>query len=655
MKFDKMKNPHGFLAEELLSPNVNKTSSGRNIMFVSNLSQAVVLDNGEPPRVFTRFENSFGGVSSAYKKTDSQLEVLSVIVKHTNRRLVIFQDKSTGIVSGVEVKKAYPISESFGYTINTDTIDELEPHDIVDEGTTLYHSTAFDEDLNFNFGTNIRTAMLAVEGMTYEDGIVISESATKKLVHNSVEQIDVTLNSNDVLINLYGNNEEYKCFPSVGEMIEDSKLCSRRRINYDLVLQNMTETSLREHQLDDTMFFGTGEIIDIEVFVNSDTGKLAADESSGQIYMEYRTNQMYHGRIKKRIEELKEMGYDLDDELMYIYKQAVDHVEPTVKWSYDDSVFDNIIIRFTVLSQEPVKIGSKLTNRYGGKGVVSLVLPDDEMPIDENGNRIEICANPLGVINRMNLSQLYELEINFIMDQTILKMKEMDKPDKQLSLLMSVVGDINPTQADDIRRFLATSSPDDREAFIKEVVDSGKFPIHQPPFFDNLEFESLVDIYDKYDIKPLKFDGIEEPLICSDMYWLKLKHTPESKLSARSASTVSIKNIPHRNNSELKQNRLAYSNTPIRMGEMEFVNMLITNQSDAVFNLLRSHSSNSVDRAALIDEILTAPDPTSEIDFIPDGVNESGLNLEAYLTSMGVKIVKNEDYVPISDDDFVTE
>ena len=67
------------------------------------------------------------------------------------------------------------------------------------------------------------------------------------------------------------------------------------------------------------------------------------------------------------------------------------------KQFYNERIFSNLNIEFTVIETIPVKVGDKLTNRYGGKGVVSLVKPDNLMPRTMDGRVVDIQANICGV------------------------------------------------------------------------------------------------------------------------------------------------------------------------------------------------------------------------------------------------------------------
>ena len=264
------------------------------------------------------------------------------------------------------------------------------------------------------------------------------------------------------------------------------------------------------------------------------------------------------------------------------------------------------------------------------------------MPMTEDGRYAEICMNTLGVLNRMNLSTLFEQELNFIGDEVRLRYKDADHETK-MDRLMEFYQSVNIVgQAADIREhYDSLETDEEREAFIDEFYEKG-FVIHQPPFFDNMNFDWLIELYDAFDVKPLKFKNIENPLVMGDVYYLRLKHEPASKMSARSCGQINMKGIPNKSNKIYKAGMAPYSNTPIRMGEQETLNLLLCQNPDAVFDMLDFHSSNKEDRKNLIHKLLT------KMEGEPLKLEKSRFNtikdlLTAYFTVLGLQLEPSDE------------
>ena len=103
-----------------------------------------------------------------------------------------------------------------------------------------------------------------------------------------------------------------------------------------------------------------------------------------------------------------------------------------------------------------------------------------------------------------------------------------------------------------------------------ESIDKNGIYVHQPPFFDNIAFDQLVGLYDKYpDIVPYTFTvkgkELSNKIIMGELYFMKLKHEPKSKMSARSSIYLNLKNIPSKS-TRFKMHQSLYSKTPIKVG-----------------------------------------------------------------------------------------
>lgn len=210
-----------------------------------------------------------------------------------------------------------------------------------------------------------------------------------------------------------------------------------------------------------------------------------------------------------------------------------------------------------------------------GKGCVSAILPDEEMPeIEEGpfkGTRADIIVNSLGVVNRKNPSQLYELEINFISDNISAKCKKYltsNQEEKASKLLLKYLKIVNETQYNYIKKYYESVKNNKvKVTRFWNIIEPGNLRIHQPPFFGNLSFQGLIDLYTTFTwIKPYKFKNIENRILMGDVYYMLLRHHPKTKFSARSTSYLNIKNTPSKSIS-YKKNQQLYSKTPIRLGK----------------------------------------------------------------------------------------
>ncbi len=636
-----------FLGKDLLTY-PNKMNSSRNIMFNSHLDQFVVLAEPEFPRVFTNYENQVGSYSSSYTKSDRKWEVVKKISKYgDDTRYVLVVKDEAGYYDVFERKTAENLTESYCYVNVNKGFDSKAEGDVIEPNELLSHSTSFDDDMVYRYGVNAN-AVYMIHNATIEDAIVVSESFANKLDSYYLDEIAISINTNDILCNLYGDGPDYKSFPDVGEKVNNEILASRRRINYDTALYDLKSENLR-HVINnlDTVFYSDGVVVDIDVYSNQDIDELKMSSFNDQIVKYIDINTAYYQEI---VDTLKPIIYDPDiacsEELTYMYRCAKDWLDPKVKF-VDKTDFDGVYIIFRVLKRNKLHIGTKLTGRYGNKGVVSRIEKDCDMPMNEYGEHAEIIFNSLGVCNRLNPAQLYELELNFVAHNVMRKIKELRTYKQKLVAILDLVQTMNAEQAEALQAHLATMDTAGIKAFVNETEQEGIY-IHQPPFWDNIGFDRLKEIYEKYDyVKPYtctyKGKPVIKPLIFGHSYVLKLKHEPKGKFSARSSAYINMKGSPSKSTA-FKKNQDMYSTTPIRLGEMEIENLLLT-QSDEVVKLTSTYSSSEVNRQHTIEQLLTADDifKLEEIELKDPKDNHNRRILDVYLKSLGVEISDGED------------
>jgi hypothetical protein len=198
----------------------------------------------------------------------------------------------------------------------------------------------------------------------------MSESAAKKMQANSVDEIDITLNNNDILINLFGDKgdkESYKCFPDIGEVCNSTILASRRRINDQTLLFDFNSENIKKANLDtDAIFYIAKDstIYDVEVFCNSELSKVRNKIYYKQIMKYYdMNNEFYQNVINALTPYMNDDEYHPSSDVKYYYKRYSDLINPNTKFKYDSNTFDNIVIRIKTFNTNKLTIGSKITGR----------------------------------------------------------------------------------------------------------------------------------------------------------------------------------------------------------------------------------------------------------------------------------------------------
>jgi hypothetical protein len=239
----------------------------------------------------------------------------------------------------------------------------------------MYHSDTHDKKLNFKYGVNLKAIYTSYEGMTTEDAIVVSETtAKKKLVSYDINKVTVSINDNDILCNLYGDNNFYKSFPDLGEYVKDQILLARRRqMNESILYDGITKNLNKINFSTDTAFYCEGMIYDIDVYCNNPNLELLENSIYYKQLLKYlNKNKQYHQNIVTGLKDIIEKNTKdkYSDELAYLYKRSKDILDPNIKFKNEKSDFSNFLVTFYTIKEKPAVIGAKITNRYGGKSII---------------------------------------------------------------------------------------------------------------------------------------------------------------------------------------------------------------------------------------------------------------------------------------------
>ena len=483
-----------------------KNSGSRNHMVTSHLEQMVMLCNPETPRVFTGYEQPYGQYTDSYLKAEAPLRIVDVISRFPLqprwRYTYVVQNMITQKYDVIEVSHVEKLSEMHGYVRPTIMGDLWQPGSIIPQGSYIFRSENHDEHDNYRYGVNAKVCYISIPE-TEEDGILVSKSFSERTTFSTVEETSILLNSNDILLNLYGDNDNYKCFPDLGEPVKDGILAGRRKYEHKNVASELTRTATRHIRMNDTLFRGQGVVSDIEIFVNNQD-ELASSPHRHQLLLYYTVLKSYHERVKSvlgRIINQKSNSYDF--RLSNMYYRAKDYLDKDLKFSSSTGVFEFAQITITTVKRNELAKGFKMTDRYGGKGVICKVVPDDMMPIDEYGVRAEVVLSPPGVVSRANIGQSYEHELNFLANHVRRLMQAQSSVEKKYKLLQRFLNETNPRQSLAFKNYWESLDIVKRAAVLAETEEKGIF-IHQAPFHGNISYDGLKNLYKSWDVRPGK-------------------------------------------------------------------------------------------------------------------------------------------------------
>lgn len=485
-------------------PYVNHNDGCRVMFSGSQGRQAIPIIGNQKPLVQTGYETIMTSMltGSYIKKSYGN----GIITKINDNVITIKHDDNTTQV----IELDHPVLKtSIGQikgSLNTfhPTVsvgDRVKDGQIVAEGKHI-------KDGVISVGSNLLVAMMGWKGYSFEDGYIISESvANKTFTSMSYEEKEVLITKDDNIKFI----AESGTFTKSGDtlLIRSSK-------NIEEILGMDSDEIVEGQQV---IKSPGGKILSIEIYPNISINKFPI------LIPEFL-------KFKKRWEEVK-------GEFPKKFFNA----------SSDDGgvPFNGIRILFRIERYDQCILGDKITNNHGGKGTLTLIEKDENMPITPWGERVDLMFNPLAVINRMNPGTIYELYTGLIAKTMARRVVSLGfkKNQKAIDLVSTIYRLMDNTKDKVLSTNLIKSfkNLNDKQytQFINQIIDDGYvMPIYVPPFKEPnsemineaMRYLSLKKNYyltlPEYGTKTL------EPVAVGYLYYKKLEQQAGYKQSVRS-------------------------------------------------------------------------------------------------------------------------
>ena len=626
-------------------------SSPRKIMYSVQLEQKIELTNPEVPIVQTGYEARFGENSSSYVTTEHNYKIIAKINKFEDfpdhQYILVVYNEDLNEYDIIERVGYKHISEEYGFSYNNSKIDRYKVGDTITKDDVIIKSNSFDEYDNRKDGVNLLTAYLACE-FTKDDGIVISEAAKEKLEAPLYHKVEIVINDNDIPLNLYGNDQVYKIFPDINEKINDKILCALRREKKEQALYLQSKDMLTKLIVSDEKFILDGYVVDINVYANNQE-LLSNSPYLRQIDYYNKNHLRYLRELKNTLQPLKDSGIKCSHQIEKLLYNA-DMILNGGQY-IKENLFSNIIIEFLVYNPNQLRVGDKISNRYGGKGVVSQIRPNDMMPMLDNGETVELIFNPASVINRENVGQLLEISTTYsgnrIMEYLI---NRTHNTYDAVEMYKKYIKCISPKQGKYIEEYLDSLNVDEQNIYLDSVFSDNGIIVSTEPASECLGVDQLQNLYKEFKdvVHPYKVqvplrrsDGsvryvkTRRDLICGRQYIYRLKQHAEEKFSAVSLSSTNLKNENCRNNLD-KFYKTTHTKTCVKFGEMETGNLMHLDPEIVVTNLMLYSLSPHGRR--LFRNLLVGDPFNIDIKLDEDCSNRTVEIINTYLLTMGLEL-----------------
>ena len=350
-------------------PFLENDDSNRALMGANMQRQAVPLLQPQAPIVGTGMEYVTGKDSGAaiICRNDGIVEKVEAKEIVIRRISTVDGKEVTGDVDRYRLRKY--VRSNQGTCYNQRPI--VKQGDRVTKGEVLADGPSM-EDGELALGRNVLVAFMTWDGYNYEDAIIMSEKLVKDDVFTSVHIEEYEAEARDTKL---GPEEITRDIPNVGED----------------ALKNLDE--------DGVIRIGA-EVKDGDILVGKVTPKGVTELSAEE--------RLLHAIFGEKAREVRDTslrvphgagGIILDVKIFN--REDGDELKPGV----------NQLIRVYIVQKRKISEGDKMAGRHGNKGVISKLLPEEDMPYLPDGTPIDIMLNPLGVPSRMNIGQVFELHL----------------------------------------------------------------------------------------------------------------------------------------------------------------------------------------------------------------------------------------------------
>ena len=346
-----------------LIPFMEHNDGQRSLMGTNMQRQAVPLVKTEAPIVGT-------GVEARAARDSGH-----VIISKEDGVVV----KSDAANIEVENKKGQIVKYTLNKFLRSNSSTCINQHplvavgDKVKAGQIMSDGPSIDNG-ELSLGRNVLVAFMTWDGYNYEDAVIISERLVKEDVYSSIHIENYTIDVRDTKL---GPEVITNDIPNISE----EKL---KNLDEDGIIHIGAEVSSGDILVGKITPKGETTLSAEEKLLRAIFGEKAKDVRDSSLYLEHGE----HGKVV---------------DVKIFSREEGDKLSAGVLKS----------IQVSVANLRKIQVGDKVSGRHGNKGVISKVVPAEDMPYMEDGTPIDIILSPLGIISRMNLGQLLETHLGF--------------------------------------------------------------------------------------------------------------------------------------------------------------------------------------------------------------------------------------------------
>jgi DNA-directed RNA polymerase subunit beta len=245
---------------------------------------------------------------------------------------------------------------------------------------------------------------------------------------------------------------------------------------------------------------------------------------------------------EKAMGELEAMRRQFDEARKRLDRRFEDKVD---KLQRGDELPPGVMkmVKVFVAVKRKLQPGDKMAGRHGNKGVISKILPIEDMPYLENGTNVDIVLNPLGVPSRMNVGQIFETHLGWAAAGLGRQIAELLEAWQNGGQKQALIDHLRETYGVD------QELPDTEEELIELAKNLSKGVPFATPVFDGAHIDDIENLLEKAGLarsgQSILYDGqtgeqFKRPVTVGYIYMLKLHHLVDDKIHARSIGPYSL-------------------------------------------------------------------------------------------------------------------
>ena len=345
-------------------------------------------------------------------------------------------------------------------------------------------------------------------------------------------------------------------------IVIDAKVFSRKGQEKDertKAIEDHEKARLLKNQADEIRIIMTSSRRKIgKYLIGKRIANRIADEKRNRVYLDAKERIKEEHLLGMPFDRLKEINVLEGKKILPDVHRILAHAELQVnvvkgifedklaKLKRGDELAPGVIktVKVYVAMKRKLSVGDKISGRHGNKGIISRILPAEDMPYLEDGTPVEIVVNPLGVPSRMNVGQILETHLGWAAKELGRKIEAYLDKHYNPRLLRRKIREIYGSK--EVNEYLDQATDEDILSLVRKL---GEGIFVSVPVFDGASEEEIKDLLSKAGLptsgRTVLYDGrtgepFHHQITVGYMYLLKLHHLVDDKIHARSIGPYSL-------------------------------------------------------------------------------------------------------------------